>query len=41
MVIAAMKMQNEIRADRAGRVAKVHAAPGTTVAKGDPLVTLD
>ena len=36
-----MKMQNEIRADRAGRVVKLHAAPGTTVAKGDPLVTLE
>lgn len=41
LVLEAMKMQNEIRADRAGRVLKVHAAPGTTVAKGDPLVTLE
>lgn len=41
LVLEAMKMQNEIRADRAGRVVKLHAAPGTTVSKGDPLVTLE
>lgn len=41
LVLEAMKMQNEVRADRAGRVARVHVAPGTTVAKGDPLVTLE
>jgi len=41
LVLEAMKMQNEIRAPRAGRVVRLHAAPGTTVAKGDALVTLD
>lgn len=41
LVLEAMKMQNEIRSDRAGRVLKVHVAAGTTVAKGDPLVTLE
>lgn len=41
LVLEAMKMQNEVRADRAGRVAKLHVSPGTTVAKGDPLVTLE
>jgi len=41
LVLEAMKMQNEIRADRAGRVLRLHATPGTTIAKGDPLVTLE
>jgi biotin carboxyl carrier protein len=40
LVLEAMKMQNEVRADRPGCVAKIHAGPGTTVAKGDALVTL-
>ena len=40
LVLEAMKMQNEVRADRAGRVLRIHVAPGTTVARGDPLVTL-
>ncbi len=39
-VIEAMKMMNEIRAHRAGSVAAVHAAKGTTVEAGVPLVTL-
>jgi biotin carboxyl carrier protein len=41
LVLEAMKMQNEIRADRPGRVLRLHVAPGTTVAKGDPLMTLE
>ncbi|MCK6482096.1 MAG: hypothetical protein L6R43_18700 [Planctomycetes bacterium] len=41
LVLEAMKMQNEVRADRAGRVARIHVAPGTTVARGDALVTLE
>ena len=41
IVLEAMKMQNEVRADAAGRVAKVHVAPGATVARGDPLITLE
>lgn len=40
LVLEAMKMQNEVRADRAGRVERLHVAPGSTVARGDPLVTL-
>jgi acetyl-CoA/propionyl-CoA carboxylase biotin carboxyl carrier protein len=39
-VIEAMKMMNEIRAHRAGTVAKVHAAKGETVEPNSPLVTL-
>lgn len=40
-VLEAMKMQNEIRAKRKGRVRKVHGAPGATFEAGMPLVTLD
>ena len=40
-VIEAMKMMNEIRAHRAGRVARVHAAKGETVEARSPLVTLE
>jgi acetyl-CoA/propionyl-CoA carboxylase biotin carboxyl carrier protein len=39
-VIEAMKMMNEIRAHRAGTVAAVHAAKGTTLEAGAPLLTL-
>jgi biotin carboxyl carrier protein len=41
LVLEAMKMQNEVRADRAGRVVRLHVAPGATVARGEPLVTLE
>jgi len=41
LVLEAMKMLNEVRADRAGTVRQVHVAPGTTVVKGDALVTLE
>jgi len=40
LILEAMKMQNEVRADADGRVAEVHVKAGTTVAKGDPLVTI-
>ncbi len=40
MVVEAMKMQNIIRAERDGVVAKVHVAAGATVAADDPLVEL-
>ena len=39
-VIEAMKMMNEIRAHKAGTVATVHVAAGTTVEARTPLVTL-
>ncbi len=39
-VIEAMKMMNEIRAHRRGRVAAVHASAGSTVESGSALVTL-
>jgi pyruvate carboxylase subunit B len=41
VVLEAMKMQNEIQADRAGTVTKVHVAPGQAVEGGDPLLELE
>jgi biotin carboxyl carrier protein len=39
-VLEAMKMENEIRADRGGEVAAVHVRPGQSVDTLEPLVTL-
>jgi pyruvate carboxylase subunit B len=41
VVVEAMKMENELRAPRPGRVAAVHVAAGATVERGAPLVTLE
>jgi pyruvate carboxylase subunit B len=41
LTIEAMKMQNEVRAPRAGRVARLTVAAGTTVATGALLIRLD
>jgi len=41
LILEAMKMENEIRADADGTVGAVHVTPGTAVAKGDPLITLE
>ncbi|MGA3024355.1 MAG: biotin/lipoyl-containing protein [Bryobacteraceae bacterium] len=41
VVVEAMKMQNEVKSPRAGRVAAVRATAGGTVAAGDVLVTID
>jgi acetyl/propionyl-CoA carboxylase alpha subunit len=38
LVLEAMKMQNEIRAEHAGVVRKVHVVPGQAVEGGDALV---
>ncbi len=40
VVLDAMKMQNPIGADGAGRVERVHVKVGETVSSGDPLVEL-
>jgi pyruvate carboxylase subunit B len=40
-ILEAMKMQNEIRAERAGTVSKIHVATGATVDKGAPLVEIE
>lgn len=41
VVLEAMKMQNEIQADRAGTVRCVHVAAGQAVEGGDPLIELE
>lgn len=40
VVLEAMKMQNEIRAEHDGTLAKVHVQPGQAVEGGDPLFEL-
>jgi biotin carboxyl carrier protein len=39
VIMEAMKMENELRAEGAGRVARVHVEPGQTVEKGAVLVS--
>jgi biotin carboxyl carrier protein len=41
VVIEAMKMQNELKSPKAGRVARVGAAVGDTVGSGDVLVVVE
>ena len=41
VVLEAMKMQNEIQADRAGVVKRIHVASGQAVEGGDPLVEIE
>jgi len=41
LVVEAMKMQNEIKASRAGRVVAVAAREGATVAAGEKLATIE
>ena len=40
LVIESMKLETTIRAERAGRVATIHVAPGGTFERGAPLVSL-
>jgi biotin carboxyl carrier protein len=41
IVLSAMKMENEIRSQRAGTVVAVHVTPGQTVELNGPLVDLE
>ena len=41
LVVEAMKMQNEMKASRAGRVAAMHTREGATVAAGEALATIE
>jgi len=41
VTIEAMKMQNEVRAPRAGRVTEVHVTPGNRIGAGDPLLRIE
>jgi len=40
LVVEAMKMQNELKAPRAGKVLALHAGAGATVAAGETLATI-
>lgn len=41
VVLEAMKMENEIVAEQAGTITKLHVQPGQNVDGGDPLFTLE
>jgi biotin carboxyl carrier protein len=41
VVIEAMKMQNELKSPKAGKVAELRVAPGDTVAAGDVLAVVE
>ncbi|HZP46594.1 MAG TPA: biotin/lipoyl-containing protein [Candidatus Binataceae bacterium] len=41
VVVEAMKMENELKSPRAGKVTKINVTPGQTVEKGDLLVTIE
>jgi biotin carboxyl carrier protein len=41
LIIEAMKMENELRAESPGRVSKVHAQPGQPVEKGAVLIEFE
>jgi biotin carboxyl carrier protein len=41
VVLEAMKMQNEIRAEHDGTIAKIHVQPGQAVEGGDPLFEME
>lgn len=40
IVLEAMKMENELKADQEGLVEKIHVGEGSAVEKGEPLITL-
>jgi biotin carboxyl carrier protein len=41
VVIEAMKMQNELKSPKDGRIAELRVAPGDTVAAGDVLAVIE
>jgi biotin carboxyl carrier protein len=41
VVVEAMKMQNEMKAPKTGKVVKIHVVEGSTVAPGEPLLTIE
>lgn len=41
VVIEAMKMQNELKSPKAGKVVRIHVAPGDTVQSGDVLAIIE
>jgi len=41
VVVESMKMQNEMKAPKSGRVVRIHVKEGETVAAGEPLVVVE
>ena len=41
VVLEAMKMENQISAEKAGKVAKINVKPGDTVGGGDVVVVIE
>ncbi|MHB1022549.1 MAG: acyl-CoA carboxylase biotin carboxyl carrier protein subunit [Acidobacteriaceae bacterium] len=41
VVIEAMKMQNELKSPKAGKIARIHVSPGDTVQSGDVLAIIE
>jgi pyruvate carboxylase subunit B len=41
VVLEAMKMENEIRAEHEGRITKLHVEPGQAVDTGSPLFEME
>lgn len=41
IVVEAMKMQNEMKSPKTGRVTKIHTREGATVAAGEALIAID
>jgi biotin carboxyl carrier protein len=41
VVIEAMKMQNELKSPKAGKVVQIRVEPGATVAAGDVLAVVE
>ena len=41
VVVEAMKMQNEMKAPKSGRVVRIHVKEGETIAAGEPLVVVE
>jgi biotin carboxyl carrier protein len=41
LVVEAMKMQNELKSPKAGKVVSIHAEPGATVNAGDVLAVVE
>ena len=40
-ILEAMKMENDIRADKSGKVAKICCAPGDTLLEGSDILILE
>jgi acetyl-CoA/propionyl-CoA carboxylase biotin carboxyl carrier protein len=40
-VLEAMKMENNVNAEKAGKVTEIKAAPGDTVAAGDTVIIIE